>query len=109
MTIKCERVSVVFHSFNASVIEFLQSARHSHIYITNERLWRLINSSVGRTKQGAMQLMSLIIKDIEKGVVLEEILIEDLITVLLIHITTLVIYPYSDKLKSIYSYFLWGL
>jgi hypothetical protein len=60
-----------------------------HIYITHRVFSWFIGSSIGSAKERSVQLLSLQVAYVKERVVLEEVLVEDLVAVLLIHVPVL--------------------
>merc|ERR1740139_698301 len=87
-SVKADNLAVVVNIFPRTTVEVFQSAFQSHIDVSH-RLWQdLIETSKGSAKVRALNLSSLSVNNLAEGVLLQEELLKDLITVLLIDVST---------------------
>lgn len=87
-SVKADNLAVVVNIFPRTTVEVFQGAFQSHIDVSHRLGQDLIETSKGSAEVRALNLSSLSVNNLAEGVLLQEEFLKDLITVLLIDVST---------------------
>lgn len=82
-------LSRITDGFDAAVVKFFQSSRHPNFNSRHRWKFWLVDTAKGRSEQTAFNFSAVSVAYIEKWVISQKVVIENLIAILLVDITTM--------------------